>query len=456
MRSRLAEVARLAGASTDSPLYVTGDVVVDPRRVRPGDLFVALPGERSDGHDHVQDAAAAGAVAALVSRPVPADCALLVVPDPLAALQRLAAALFAEDQPLTVGLTGGSGTTSARELLGQVLPDLGPTLLCEGPPDDEVGLPLTLLRRGPDTRYAVLEYGARRAGRVAHLCGLARPDVAVVLDVGRSHLGEPGSVEDVGQAEGELVEAARRAAVLNADDPLVLAVQGRTELPVTTFGLGADADVRADGLELDGDGRAAFRLVTPAGSADVRLGLVGEHQAGLALAAAAALLAGGITDDVPRLARLLGAARPLSRMEVVDRPDGVTVVNDARDADPESMRAALKTLAVLSRGKTRRTWAVLGHMAGLGPDSREQHMDIGRFLVRLDPTALVVVGPEAGGIYAGAVLEGSWGGESVHVDDADEALALVAPQLRPGDVVLVKASPEAGLERVAEALAAAG
>jgi UDP-N-acetylmuramoyl-tripeptide--D-alanyl-D-alanine ligase len=188
----------------------------------------------------------------------------------------------------------------------------------------------------------------------------------------------------------------------------------------------------------------------------VRLRLRGEHSASNAAAVAAVALEGGFASDVAQVADLLGAAEPASRwrMEVTERADGVTVVNDAYNANPDSMRAALKTLAVLSRGKARRTWAVLGHMAELGDAERDAHMDLGRFVVRLDVSRLVVVGDAAGGIHAGAVLEGSWGEESVHVEDAGAALALLRDEVRPGDVVLVKASRSAGLERVAEGLLA--
>ncbi len=384
----------------------------------------------------------------------PATCRCWWSPTRCSALQALAADVFARAQPLTFGVTGSSGKTSTKDLFAQVLAGFGETLAPEGSFNNELGLPLTALRRTDATRYAALEYSARGVGHIAFLCGLVRPDVAVVLNVGSAHLGEFGSVDGIARAKGELVEAAAQRAVLNADDHRVLGMRGRTERPVTTYGTGPDADVRAEGIELDGDGRAAFRLVAPQGSADVRLTVVGEHQVQNSLAVAAAVLGAGVTDDVARVAELLSAATPKSRwrMEVVERADGVTVVNDAYNANPDSMRAALKTLAVMSRGKTRRTWAVLGHMAELGDTAREQHMDLGRYLVRLDPTGLVVVGEQAGGIYAGAVLEGSWGGESVHVQDADEAVALLREHLQPGDVVLVKASRSAGLERVAAAL----
>ena len=451
----LAEVAEVLGAAlegADPAAVVCGEVEVDSRAIAAGGLFVALPGERTDGHDHVPAAAAAGAVAAVVERGVPgAPC--LVVPDALAALQALARHVLAVDQPLTFGITGSSGKTSTKDLLAHVLGE--GTLAPVGSFNNEVGLPLTCLRRTRDTRYVVLEYSARGAGHIAFLAGLARPHVAVVLNVGSAHLGEFGSQEAIAAAKGELVEAAAPygdqppRVVLNADDPLVLAMRERAPAgaQVATYGTAPGADVRGDGLTLDDDGHAAFAV----GGARVQLQLVGEHHASNALAVLAAVQ--GVVEPRTALERL-ESARPVSRwrMEVVERPDGVTVVNDAYNANPDSVRAALKTLAVMSRGKQRRTVAVLGHMAELGDAARDAHMDVGRFVVRLDIGQLVVVGPDAGGIHAGAVLEGSWGSESIHVQDVDEAVALLREELRPGDVVLVKGSRSAGLERVAAAL----
>ena len=454
----LDEVARVVGAPPAGPGRVTGYVLVDSRAVRPGDLFVALPGERVDGHDYAAAAAAAGAVAVLAGRELPGlEVPLLVVPDPLAALQALAREVFARDQPRTFGITGSSGKTSTKDLLANLLGE--GTLAPAGSFNNELGLPLTLLRRTADTPYAVLEYSARGLGHIAFLCGLARPHVALELNVGTAHLGEFGSVEAIAQAKGELVDAvqaygdASPLVVLNADDRRVLEMRHRAPrgARVVLAGQAPDADVRAEQVRLDDAGRAAFVLHAGGASAPVQLGLVGEHHVANALCAAAAALE---VLDLATVAERLGTARPVSRwrMEVTERPDGVTVVNDAYNANPDSMRAALRTLAVMSAGKTRRTVAVLGPMAELGDGAREAHMDLGRFVVRLDIGQLVVVGPEAGGIHAGAVLEGSWGSESLHVDDVDAAVALLREQLEPGDVVLVKASRSAGLERVAAAL----
>jgi UDP-N-acetylmuramoyl-tripeptide--D-alanyl-D-alanine ligase len=445
----LSDVAEVIGAQSPRDARVTSDVEVDSRLVRPGGLFVALPGERVDGHDHAAAAVEAGAVAAVTARPVE-GVPCLVVPDPLAALQALARTLYARPpEPLTFGVTGSSGKTSTKDLLAQVLPAFGPTLAPQGSYNNELGLPLTALRRTGDTRYAALEYSARGVGHIAFLCGIVPPHVGIVLNVGSAHLGEFGGREGIAQAKGELVEAARTTAVLNADDPYVLAMRDRTDRPVVTYGMSPDADVVGADVRLDDLGRASFTV----NGERVRLQLSGEHHVHNALAVVAAVL-GPVTDDVARVAELLSEAKPVSRwrMEVTERRDGVTVVNDAYNANPESMRAALKTLAVMSAGKTRRTVAVLGHMAELGDGSHEAHMDLGRSVVRLDVGQLVVVGEQAGGIHAGAVLEGSWGSESIHVPDADAAIELLRSQLAPGDVVLVKASRSAGLERVAAAL----
>lgn len=450
----LQEIVEVTGGALhdgdgDGAIVVTGPVEVDSRLADAGGLFVALPGERTDGHDHAADAVARGAVAALTARPLP-GVACVVVPDPLQALQALARyVLAAPPQPLTIGITGSSGKTSTKDLLAHVLGEA--TLAPAGSFNNEVGLPLTCLRRTTATRHAVLEYSARGAGHIAFLTGIASPHVAVVLNVGSAHLGEFGSVEAIATAKAELVEGVRPGGrvVLNADDPRVAAMAHRapTGSVITTFGTSPGADVRGDDVELDGDGRASFTW----DGRRVHLGLVGEHHVANALAVAAAA-APVVGAEV--VAERLASARPVSRwrMEVTERADGVTVVNDAYNANPESMRAALKTLAVMSRGKTRRTVAVLGHMAELGDRTREAHMDLGRFVVRLDVGQLVVVGAQAGGIHAGAVLEGSWGSESIHVADVDEALVLLRAELRAGDVVLVKASRSAGLERVAAAL----
>ncbi|MDT7579629.1 MAG: UDP-N-acetylmuramoyl-tripeptide--D-alanyl-D-alanine ligase [Pseudonocardiales bacterium] len=459
----LAEVAavargRLHRASGDERVTA---VEFDSRAVAPGALFLALPGERVDGHDFAAAAVAAGAVGVLAAREV--DAPAVVVPpaphDPLArgsylaaadrdgsgaavlaALARLAAHNVAALPATTVvGVTGSSGKTSTKDLLAAVLAPLGPTVAPPGSFNNELGLPWTALRADAGTRHLVLELSARGRGHIAALCVIAQPRIGVVLNVGSAHLGEFGSADAIAAAKGELVEALpeQGVAVLNADDPRVAAMAARTRARVVPVGRGADAVVRAEDVTLDA-GRPRFRLVAPQGAADVALQLVGAHHVGNALAAAAVALELGATPE--GVAAALSTAGPASRwrMEVTERADGVTVVNDAYNANPESMRAALQALVALGEGR-RRTWAVLGRMGELGDSAAEAHADVAAAAAGLRVDELVTIGaPEYG---AGRP-----------VADADAALTLLRAELAPGDVVLVKASRAVGLDRLASAL----
>jgi UDP-N-acetylmuramoyl-tripeptide--D-alanyl-D-alanine ligase len=450
----LAEIAAVVGGAVhdgDPATVVSGPAGVDSRTVLPGGLFAAVPGEQHDGHDFAAAAVHAGAAAVLAARPVGQPA--VVVDDVVAALGRLAATVRRRLTGLhVVAVTGSSGKTSTKDLLAQVLERLGPTVAPPGSFNNEIGLPLTVLSADERTRYLVLEMGARGAGHIRDLAEVAAPDVGCVLNVGSAHVGEFGSRAAIAAAKRELVEAlpAGGVAVLNADDPLVRAMAAHTAARVVTYGEGEGAQVRAVDVAVDERGRARFEIVTPGGRGVVALRLVGEHHVANALAAAAVALDAGAAVDV--VAEALTEAEPRSRwrMEVVDRADGVTVINDAYNANPESMRAALKALVALAAG--RRSWAVLGEMRELGEHSVAEHDAVGRLAVRLDVSRLVVVGQGARTLHLGASLEGSWGEESVFVPDAEAAIALLRAQLRPGDVVLVKASRAAGLDRVATAL----
>ncbi|HEX6469970.1 MAG TPA: UDP-N-acetylmuramoyl-tripeptide--D-alanyl-D-alanine ligase [Streptosporangiaceae bacterium] len=455
----IAEITRGALTGADGACVVTGAVLIDSRTVEPGALFAAVRGERVDGHDFAAAAVAAGAVAALLDRPPPdgETVPAIVVDDVVAALGRLARGVLDRLPELTtIGVTGSSGKTSTKDLLAQVTARLGPTVAPVGSFNNEIGHPLTVLRADESTRYLVLENSARGIGHIAYLTEIAPPDIGIVLNVGSAHLGEFGSREAVARAKGELVEAltADGVAVLNADDPLVRAMAARTRGRVVTFGRAPEATVRAAEERLDERGRGRFTLVTPEGAAPVTLRLHGAHAIGNALAAAAAARALGMPPA--EIADALSAATPASRwrMEVGERPDGVTVVNDAYNANPESMRAALDALAHMARG--RRSYAVLGGMAELGAASAEEHEKIGRYAAEHGVSGLVVVGETAAPIVVGAKQVGSWTGECVHVADTAAALAALAERLRPRDVVLIKGSRVAGLERVAQAVLAAG
>ena len=467
-----ADVATATGGRlhADADARVTGPVVVDSRRAGPGSLFVALPGERVDGHDFASAALEAGATLVLAAREL-AGVPTVVVDDVQAALGELARDVLARARAAgdlkVVAVTGSVGKTTTKDLLGQLLvgPGAGQTsaesiIVPAGSFNNEVGLPLTVLRVQADTRYLVLEMGADGPGNIAYLTRIAPPDVGVVLAVGTAHVGKFGSVEAIAATKAEMVTGVvpGGTVVLNADDQRVAAMASgaAADRSVVTFGTIPAADVRAREVEVDATGRAGFGLqVTGGEPLPVRLRLVGAHHVSNALAAAAVATALGV--PAPVLAEGLSQATPVSphRMAVTERPDGVTVVDDAYNANPDSMRAALRALAVMA-GRDRRSVAVLGEMLELGDGSRAAHDAIGRLVVRLNIKLLVVVGEGAYHIHEGALQEGSWGEESVFVPDLDSARAVLADALAPGDVVLVKSSLGSGLWRLGDELAAGG
>jgi UDP-N-acetylmuramoyl-tripeptide--D-alanyl-D-alanine ligase len=475
---------RLAGISPEdaAATHVTGTVEFDSRAVTPGGLFLALPGARSDGHDFAAAAVGAGAVAVLAARPVGVP-AIVVEPTAasdagasvlefdtdgsgaavLAALARLAAAVAAElvDGGLTiVGITGSSGKTSTKDLLAAVLSPLGEVVAPPGSFNNELGHPWTVLRATESTDYLVLEMSARHPGNIAALASIAPPSIAVVLNVGTAHLGEFGSREAIAATKAELPQAVPSSGVviLNVDDTAVAAMAESTAARVVRVGRTQDADVWTGPVTLDALARPRFTLHAAGGQIDIALAVHGDHQVSNALCAAAVALECGASLD--QVAATLAAAGPVSkhRMQVFTRDDGVTIINDAYNANPDSMQAGLKALAWMSReaGEKRRSWAVLGEMAELGQDAISEHDRIGRLAVRLDVSRLVVVGTgrSMSAMHHGAVMEGSWGSESTMVDDADAALALLRAELQAGDVVLVKASNAAGLGALADALVA--
>ncbi|WP_030616756.1 UDP-N-acetylmuramoyl-tripeptide--D-alanyl-D-alanine ligase [Streptomyces sclerotialus] len=454
----LAEIAGIVGGRQhdipDGSVQVTGPVVIDSRAVTDGALFAAFAGERVDGHDFAATAVESGAAAVLAARPVGVPA--IVVDDVVAALGALAREVVRRLGVDVVALTGSAGKTSTKDLIAQLLQRSGPTVWPEGNLNNEIGLPLTALRAENGTRHLVLEMGARGVGHIRYLTELTPPRIGLVLNVGSAHIGEFGGREKIAEAKGELVESLPEAdeggiAILNADDVYVRAMASRTKARTVFFGESPEADIRAENVRLTDDGRPAFTLHTPSGCSDVILRLYGEHHVSNALAAAAVAHVSGMPAD--EIASALSEAGTLSRwrMEVTERTDGVTVVNDAYNANPESMRAALRALVAM--GKGRRTWAVLGQMAELGEESLAEHDAVGRLAVRLNVSKLVAVGGrEAAWLQMGAYNEGSWGEESVHVSDARAAVDLLRSELQPGDVVLVKASRSEGLERVASAL----
>ncbi|WP_214327789.1 UDP-N-acetylmuramoyl-tripeptide--D-alanyl-D-alanine ligase [Nonomuraea sediminis] len=468
--ARIAEITSGAlSGMADPRAVVRGPVVIDSREVEPGSLFVAFKGARVDGHDYAADAVRAGAVAVLATRPL--ESPTVIVPDAAAALAALAsAAAHSLPQATVIGITGSAGKTTTKDLLARITGRIGPTIAPVNSFNNEIGHPLTVLKADHDTRFMVLELSAREIGHIGYLARIAPPSIGVVLNVGTAHLGVFGGKEGIARAKGELVEAlpAGGVAVLNADDPLVREMASRTNARVTYFGRSEEAAIRAEGVVLDERGRAGFTLRTPSGAAHVKLKLYGEHAVDNALAAAAAGYELGL--PVATIAEELSEATPRSRwrMEVTERPDGVTVVNDAYNANPDSMRAAFAALGTL--GKDRRRFAVIAALRELGEDSVALNEELGRLAGGAGLTGLVVAGPEAGPVLEGAFdaaqrtasgpdgpggglpYDGSGVTRIVHVPDAEAAAAELGGWLRPGDTVLVKGPRAMGLERTAELL----
>ncbi|UXA16227.1 UDP-N-acetylmuramoyl-tripeptide--D-alanyl-D-alanine ligase [Mycobacterium sp. SMC-4] len=487
----LAEIAEIVGGRladvTDvqaAELRVTGSVEFDSRAVGPGGLFLALPGARADGHDFAAAAVQSGAVGVLAARPVGVPAVVVAPADPpaggragvssvlehdhdgsgaavIAGLAKLAAAVAARlvERGLTIiGITGSSGKTSTKDLIAAVLAPLGEVVAPPGSFNNELGHPWTVLRAAESTDFLVLEMSARHRGNIAALAAIATPSVGVVLNVGTAHLGEFGSREAIAETKSELPQSVPESGVviLNADDAVVAAMAAKTSARVVRVGRSPEFDIWADSVTLDPLARPQFTLHAHGASVPVTLAVHGDHQVSNALCAAAVALQCGATLD--QVATALATAGPASRqrMQVSTRPDGVTVINDAYNANPDSMAAGLKALAWMSRGDAdkRRSFAVLGEMAELGDDAISEHDRIGRLAVRLDVSRLIVVGTgrPMSAMLHGAVMEGSWGSEATAVADAEAALAVLRDELRPGDVVLVKASNSAGLGSLADAL----
>lgn len=450
----LAEIARVLDARLDSvpdpETLVTSPSAVDSREVVPGGLFAATVGERVDGHDYAAKAVAGGAVAVLASRPVGVPA--IVVADVQAALGVLAGHVLARLDCTVIALTGSVGKTTTKDLLAQILEPHAPTVSTDRSFNNELGLPLTVLRADAGTRYLVLEMGAGRKGDLTYLTGIAPPHVSLVLNVGAAHVSRMGGgLADVAEAKGELVAALAPdgCAVLNADDPYVVRMAERTSASIMLYGRSPRASVRAEDVCMGGRARPAFDLVTPSGRARVILDLIGEHQVANALAAAAAATVLGLSAD--EIAAGLNAAtrRSSGRFEITERPDGVTVINDAYNANPESMRAGLHAFRALAGD--RRTIAVLGAMGQQADASRARHEQVGRLVAELGIDVLIAVGdgdPRAmARAAAGAAV-------TVHtVEDVAEAVRVATEMVAPGDVVFVKASSEYGLGACARALA---
>jgi len=459
----LTEIARAVGGTVElgdsgatADTVVDGPVETDNRDLATGGVFVARRGETTDGHRFAPAAVEAGAALLIVERTLPLPVPQIVVADSTDALAALAAHVVAtvraRGRLRIVGVTGSNGKTTTKNLLKEICGRAGTTVASRASFNNEVGGPLTMLELTLDTDFLVAEMGASHVGDIARLVGLAHPDVGIVLKVGLAHAGEFGGIEKTVLAKSEMVRDLTRddVAVLNRDDPRVIGMAEVTRARVLTFGIAPGADVTAQDIEASATG-TRFELVLPGGERRrVVFAVLGEHHVANALAAAAAAHALGIDADtvVAGLQAVTRAER--WRMEVL-ATDPVTVINDAYNASPDSMAAALKTLVQVAPG---RTVAVLGEMSELGDLAGEEHDRIGLLAVRLDVRRLLVVGEGARRIHLSAVAQGSWDGESLYAPTIEEAEAILAALLEPGDTVLVKSSNSAGLRHLGDRIGA--
>lgn len=433
----------------DSTAVISGVVRHDSRLVHAGDLYVALIGETHDGHDFVSDALASGAIAAIVARPM--SGATIEVSDTTVALGRLAAAVRNQTDVTVFGITGSSGKTSTKDMLGQVLSEVAPTVYPPGSFNNEIGMPMTVLSLTADTQNLVLEYGARATGDIATLARVARPDVALVTNVGSAHVGEFGSPEAIAVAKSELVAAlpTTGVAVLNKDDPRVAGMAVIAQCPVRWYGMDRGADVVIESIDLDEQARPTVTFTCDGQPHRVRLGLSGAHHAHNAAAVLAAATSIGLAPEQVCAALERVKVQSRWRMEVTVTVSGATVINDAYNANPESMAAALRALVAMKRPGVQ-TWAVVGEMRELGDQSLLAHDEVGRRAVRLGVDRLIGIGEATRPTVLGAASEGYYGGEAYYAQDKETARRYLSEHMAPDDIVLFKASRAVALEELAD------
>ena len=461
----LGQVCEIVGGEIigDSNIVVSG-ISIDSRSAKPADLFAAIQGERVDGHDFVEQAFERGASALLTSRKVSGPQVLVPAsPDTLDPVIHAIAKLSAHIRNLmqdveVIGVTGSSGKTSTKDMIGQVLAAAGPTHAPAGSLNNELGLPLTLLSAAPNVRYLVAEMGMRGLGHIEHLCDLAKPTMGVVTNVGHAHIGEVGSIEAIAVAKSELVRAipASGVVILNADDERVLAMRELTDATIFTYGFSKAADVRAENLKLTPSGSYTFDLVYKGTQIPASIPILGEHNVLNALAATAVGIAVGM--DVDAVVSALASLKQLSkwRMEVVQLPGNVTMINDAYNANPESMNAALKTLSTIPA--TGKTFAILGKMHELGETSDAIHAQIANQAIELGVANVLAVGESAScyGLPApenetalGADADHT-AQKSVWLPDFAAACDYIVNEVNSGDILLFKASRAEHFEMLAE------
>ena len=454
------EIARILSAEVigDGEVVITGSVETDSRKITPGSLFVAKPGEVTDGHLFIDNAIANGAVAALVERPDKTGIPQIVVSDVVAALGVLAKYVVAEVRSKgtlkVIGVTGSNGKTTTKNMLRNVLETDGETVAPEESFNNEVGAPYSMLRITESTKYLVVELGAGGPGSIRYLAQMSQPDIGIELKVGLAHAGEFGGIEITQNIKAELVEElpADSLAIFNLDDPRVMQMQSRTEARIQTFGTSSNAGYWASDISLSIAGTSFTFNCPDRDPQKVQLKILGEHHVYNALAALTTAIALGVELKTAIAALESMPIAERWRMELGYRGDGLTVINDAYNASPDSMRAALQTLAELGRQSGKKTVAVLGEMAELGEFSASEHDAIGRIVVRLNLGQLVVVGAGAKLIHMGASQEGSWDGESKYFEQITEAEDYLRGMLTGEEIVLVKSSKSANLRYLGDSL----
>lgn len=456
----LGEIANAISADLigDSEIVVSSSVETDSRLIKPGSLFFAKPGEETDGHLFIGKALEAGAVAAVVEHKVTDEIPQLIVRDSVIALGLLAKYVVSKVKQQgalkVIGVTGSNGKTTTKNMLREVLSTMGETIAPDESYNNEVGAPYSMLRINEETKFLVVEMGAGGFGSIRYLAQMAEPDLAIELKVGLAHAGEFGGIENTERIKAELVEeiSAEGKVLLNSDDERVLKMAKKTRGEVFTFGLAGESLYRATDVNVDITG-TTFTFNTPDGMAEpVHLQILGEHHVYNALAALATgeLLGADRTSAIKALELMRLAEK--WRMELTVTPRGLTVINDAYNASPDSMRAALQTLAQLGRQSKKKTVVVLGEMAELGEYSGYEHDALGRLAVRLNLGQVVVVGKNAKLIHMGASQEGSWDGESKYFDEISDALGYLREMLTGDEIVLVKSSKSANLRYLGDDL----
>ncbi|MEY4468764.1 MAG: hypothetical protein RLZZ87_88 [Actinomycetota bacterium] len=442
---KASEIARVIGGELHgSDVEVLERAFLSSSQCIEGSIFLAIKGENADGHDFVNDAFSHGAILAITSKAVSERC--IVVPDVTVAIGHLASHVRSTLKALTViGITGSQGKTTTKELLSAILSSVAPTISPQGNNNNELGVPITLLQCKADTKYCIVEMGARHQGDIAALATIAKPEIGVVLKVAAAHLGEFGSLEIIAKTKSEMISSLspNGIAILGQYDPMTVAMASLHSGKTITFGETPSSEIRATDIEIR-EGRPHFELVTPEGRSTVTLRQYGTHQIANALAAAAVSYALGLTTD--QIAGALSTAEVHARWRMEVRTlDDLVIINDAYNASPDSMAAALHTLAHLSQERGGESWAFLGNMRELGESSTQAHAEIGTLASSLGIDHLVTVGAPD---YAKGITDGSQ--IAIHIcRDKVEALSYIQ-YLNRGDVVLCKASRSDGLEEIAE------